>query len=111
MSTSSTTSRVVGAIGVLLLCACSAGARLPVASEGVCADLRAAVPKLREAGFPAAARIELVVDLSSYYQRHQDERPLRGKLLDRTTSAGCPAVRTEVLRVIEKASFSEFFAF
>jgi hypothetical protein len=111
MSTRSTTSRVVGAIGVLVLCACSVGARLPVASEGVCADLRSALPKLRAMGFPAAARIELVVDLSSYYQRHQEERPLRGKLLDRTTSAGCPDVRTAVLLVIDKPSFSEFFAF
>jgi hypothetical protein len=107
----STTSRLAGAVGVLLLCGCSAGARLPVASAGVCSALRTALPKLRETGSPPTARIELVVDMSSYYQRHQDERPLRSKVLDRTTSAGCPDVRNEVLAVIDKRSFSEFFAF
>jgi hypothetical protein len=95
----------------LVLAGCSAGANRPFGSSTVCDDLRALLPRLQAAGAPAFARIELAIDLSSYYLHHAEERPAPGRLLDATTAAGCPEVRMAVLTAIDEPAFSEFFAY
>ena len=101
----------VSGVAVGLIGACSDGAvRLPPLAS-VCEDLRAALPELRAAGGPKQARITLVVDLSGYYQRHQNQRPMRSAVLDSATSGRCPEVRRDVLATIDKPSFRAFFAY
>jgi hypothetical protein len=104
--------RTVAAVAVGMLWACSNGAAPPPQpAASLCEDLRSLVPQLRSADVPARARILLVVDLSGYYQRHQNQRPMRSAVVDSATSARCPDVRRDVLAAIDKPSFRAFFAY
>jgi hypothetical protein len=72
----------------------------------VCAYLKGEIPALKEVGSPVGRHANLAGKLATFFESHG--KPENGAVLDAATKAECPAVRTEVLTLIEVDSFSSF---
>jgi hypothetical protein len=72
----------------------------------VCAYLKGEIPALKEIGSPVGRHANLAGKLATFFESHG--KPESGAVLDAATRAECPAVRTEVLNLIEVDSFSAF---
>ncbi len=72
----------------------------------VCAYLKGEIPALKEIGSPVGRHANLAGKLATFFEAHG--KPENGAVLDAATKAECPAVRTEVLTLIEVDSFSSF---
>jgi hypothetical protein len=72
----------------------------------VCAYLKGEIPALKEIGSPVGRHANLAGNLATFFESHG--KPENGAALDAATKAECPAVRTEVLSLIEVDSFSSF---
>ena len=89
-----------------------ANRELPAATGGsysatdVCAYLKGEIPALKEIGSPVGRHANLAGKLATFFESHG--KPENGAALDTATKAECPAVRTEVLTLIEVDSFSSF---
>lgn len=87
--------------------------REPLAATGgsysateVCAYLKGEIPALKEVGSPVGRHANLAGKLATFFESHG--KPENGAVLDAATKTECPAVRTEVLTLIEVDSFSSF---
>jgi len=72
----------------------------------VCAYLKGEIPALKEVGSPVGRHANLAGKLATFFESHG--KPENGAALDAATKAECPAVRTEVLTLIDVDSFSSF---
>lgn len=72
----------------------------------VCTYLKGEFPALKEIGSPVGRHANLAGKLATFFESHG--KPENGAALDAATEAECPAVRTEVLSLIEVDSFSSF---
>jgi hypothetical protein len=72
----------------------------------VCAYLKGEIPALQEVGSPVGRHANLAGKLARFFESHG--KPENGTVLDTATKAECPAVRTEVLTLIDVDSFSSF---
>lgn len=72
----------------------------------VCAYLKGEIPALKEVGSPVGRHANLAGKLATFFESHG--KPENGAVLDAATKAECPAVRTEVLTLIDVESFSSF---
>ncbi|MET0416300.1 MAG: hypothetical protein ABW022_09790 [Actinoplanes sp.] len=72
----------------------------------VCTYLEGEIPALKEVGSPIGRHANLAGKLATFFESHG--KPESGAALDAATKAECPAVRTEVLSLIEVDSFSSF---
>jgi hypothetical protein len=75
-------------------------------AKDVCAYLKGEIPALREVGSPVGRHANLAGKLATFFESHG--KPENGAVLDAATKAECPAVRTEVLTLIDVDSFSSF---
>jgi hypothetical protein len=75
-------------------------------AEDVCAYLKGEIPALKEVGSPVGRHANLAGKLATFFESHG--KPENGAALDAATKAECPAVRTEVLTLIDVDSFSSF---
>jgi hypothetical protein len=88
------------------------GGEPPAAAEGaypaedVCTYLQGEIPALKEIGSPVGRHANLAGKLATFFESHG--RPANGAVLDAAVKAECPAVRTEVLTLIDVESFSSF---
>jgi hypothetical protein len=89
-----------------------AGGKPPAAVSGsysakdVCTYLKGEIPALKEVGSPVGRHANLAGKLATFFESHG--KPENGAVLDVATKAECPAVRTEVLTLIDVDSFSSF---
>lgn len=89
-----------------------ASAEPPAAASGsydakdVCTYLKGEIPALKEVGSPVGRHANLAGKLATFFESHG--KPENGAVLDAGTKAECPAVRTEVLTLIDVDSFSSF---
>jgi hypothetical protein len=72
----------------------------------VCTYLKGEIPALKEVGSPVGRHANLAGKLATFFESHG--KPENGAALDAATKAECPAVRTEVLSLIDVDSFSSF---
>jgi hypothetical protein len=90
----------------------TSGGKPPAATGGsysatdVCAYLKGEIPALKEIGSPVGRHANLAGKLATFFESHG--KPENGAVLDAATKAECPAVRTEVLTLIDVESFSSF---
>jgi hypothetical protein len=75
-------------------------------AEDVCAFLEGEIPALKEIGSPVGRHANLAGGLATFFASHG--KPENGAVLDAAVAAQCPAVRTEVLTLIDVDSFSSF---
>ncbi|MFC7532938.1 hypothetical protein [Actinoplanes sp. GCM10030250] len=75
-------------------------------AKDVCAYLEGEIPALKEIGSPVGRHANLAGNLATFFESHG--KPENGAVLDAATKAECPAVRTEVLTLIDVDSFSSF---
>ncbi|MBG0566569.1 hypothetical protein [Actinoplanes aureus] len=75
-------------------------------AKDVCAYLKGEIPALKEIGSPVGRHANLAGNLATFFESHG--KPETGAALDAATKAECPAVRTEVLTLIDVDSFSSF---
>ncbi|WP_127508762.1 hypothetical protein [Actinoplanes solisilvae] len=75
-------------------------------AKDVCAYLKGEIPALKEVGSPVGRHANLAGKLATFFESHG--KPENGAALDAATKAECPAVRTEVLTLIDVDSFSSF---
>ncbi|GIE91067.1 hypothetical protein SAMN06264365_124108 [Actinoplanes regularis] len=75
-------------------------------AKDVCTYLKGEIPALKEVGSPVGRHANLAGDLAAFFESHG--KPENGAVLDAATKAECPAVRTEVLALIDVESFSSF---
>ncbi len=75
-------------------------------AKDVCAYLKDVIPALKEIGSPVGRHANLAGKLATFFESHG--KPENGAVLDAATKAECPAVRTEVLTLIDVDSFSSF---
>ena len=83
-----------------------AAAGAAYSATDVCAYLEGEIPALKEVGSPVGRHANLAGKLATFFESHG--KPENGAVLDAATKAECPAVRTEVLTLIEVDSFSSF---
>jgi hypothetical protein len=76
------------------------------AAKDVCTYLKGEIPALKEVGSPVGRHANLAGKLATFFESHG--KPENGAVLDAATKAECPAVRTEVLTLIDVESFSSF---
>ncbi|GGN63759.1 hypothetical protein GCM10010112_23300 [Actinoplanes lobatus] len=72
----------------------------------VCTYLQGEIPALKEIGSPVGRHANLAGKLTTFFESHG--KPENGAALDAAIKAECPAVRTEVLRLMGVDSFSSF---
>jgi hypothetical protein len=72
----------------------------------VCTYLKSEIPALKDVGSPVGRHANLAGKLATFFESHG--KPENGAVLDAATKAECPAVRTEVLTLIDVDSFSSF---
>ena len=75
-------------------------------AKDVCAYLKGEIPALKEVGSPVGRHAQLAGKLATFFESHG--KPENGAVLDAATKAECPAVRNEVLTLIDVDSFSAF---
>jgi uncharacterized low-complexity protein len=75
-------------------------------AKDVCAYLKGEIPALKEVGSPVGRHANLAGKLATFFE--SNGKPENGAVLDAATKAECPAVRTEVLTLIDVDSFSSF---
>jgi hypothetical protein len=75
-------------------------------AKDVCTYLKGEIPALKEIGSPVGRHANLAGKLATFFETHG--KPENGAVLDAATKAECPAVRTEVLALIDVDSFSSF---
>ncbi|MET8152179.1 hypothetical protein ACIBSW_18060 [Actinoplanes sp. NPDC049668] len=75
-------------------------------AKDVCAYLKGEIPALREVGSPVGRHANLAGKLATFFESHG--KPENGAVLDAATKAECPAVRTDVLTLIDVDSFASF---
>jgi hypothetical protein len=75
-------------------------------AKDVCAYLKGEIPALKEIGSSVGRHANLAGKLATFFEAHG--KPESGAVLDAATRAECPAVRTEVLTMIDVDSFSSF---
>ena len=75
-------------------------------AKDVCTYLKGEIPALKEIGSPVGRHANLAGNLATFFESHG--KPENGAALDAATKAECPAVRTEVLTLIDVDSFNSF---
>ncbi|WP_157441747.1 hypothetical protein [Actinoplanes awajinensis] len=76
------------------------------AAKDVCAYLKGEIPALKKIGSPVGRHANLAGNLATFFESHG--KPESGAALDAATKAECPAVRTEVLDLIDVDGFNAF---
>ncbi len=84
--------------------AAAAGGSYP--AEDLCAYLKQEIPALKQIGSPVGRHANLAGKLATFFESHG--KPETGATLDAAVKAECPAVRTEVLTLIDVEGFSSF---
>ncbi|BCY14183.1 hypothetical protein [Actinoplanes sp. L3-i22] len=72
----------------------------------VCAYLKGEIPALKAIGSPVGRHANLAGGIATFFEKHG--KPENGATLDTATKKTCPAVRTEILTLIDVESFSSF---
>ncbi|SHN24255.1 hypothetical protein [Cryptosporangium aurantiacum] len=75
-------------------------------AKDVCTYLEGEIPALKEISSPVGRHANLAGKLATFFESHG--KPENGTVLDAATKAECPAVRAEVLTLIDVDSFSSF---
>jgi hypothetical protein len=75
-------------------------------AKDVCTYLKGDIPALKEIGSPVGRHANLACNLATFFESHG--KPENSAALDAATKAECPAVRSEVLTLIDVDSFNSF---
>jgi len=85
--------------------ATTTGSEASLSAVDVCTYLTGRLPTLRTIGSTVGVQANLAGNLETFFEAHGAHAD--GGVLEDATSSGCPAVRTEVLRLAGLGSFSE----
>jgi len=86
--------------------ASAAAAGNPVKGADFCAFLTTMEPRMTKDGSAVGALADLAIEFSSWLDTHAAQKPRTAADLDEASQASCPAIRTVVLKVLEKDSFA-----
>ena len=86
--------------------ASAAAAGNPVKGADFCAFLTTMEPRMTKDGSAVGALADLAIEFSSWLDTHAAQKPRTAADLDEVSQASCPAIRTVVLKVLEKDSFA-----
>ncbi len=81
------------------------GSETAISAADVCPYLAGRLPTLRTIGSAVGVQANLAGNLETFFEAHGTHAD--GQVLEDATSSGCPAVRTEVLRLAGIGSFNE----